>query len=549
MKFILDLLERGVNSSLLLYENKLKSKLSYIKNFSKKITTAVKKTLQKIIAFVFGKPNSVKDYFHLTQWYVSKRFLLKSMIFLVVGALIAVKVVIPYLSGRLWPASLVVNSNQYHEFTGKAKVFTKDGYLLYKGTLQKGAVDGSGEVYDENQLIYKGELKNSRYEGEGVLYNKKNQLIYQGNFLDNLYDGNGTLYFENGKKRFVGTFEKGQMKDGTEYYSSGNKKYIGLYENGLFTGNAKIYEDNEKETLRYSGNLESGRYNGKGRLYKYGSLLYDGDFLNNVYHGQGKLYADGQTIYEGTFSNGSYDGQGKLYQNGKLIYKGNFLEGNKNGEGNLFSAENGKLLYEGNFKDDFYDQQGKLYDEKTGRLLYEGTFAQGVYNGEGTLYSASGQKLFTGNFYNGDIDYMAYCKSDIDEIRTAFGKESSLEMLDGSFLLVYKEMKIIFEFPFAENETKPVVNKMRLFGSQKVQGASTTITLGEFTKSLGEKTSYTSYSFAATLGEALMSLYTDSAIKEGDILYCVKYLFDDYYIRVYAVSSKDKIYYYEIGGI
>ncbi|MDD3569608.1 MAG: hypothetical protein PHY44_00705 [Lachnospiraceae bacterium] len=521
---LMNMFKRSVESSITLYENMLRGKLNKLKNYTRKINTKIRKSFQKAISFVFGKPTSLKDYFKMNEWYVSKQFLAKTLFSAFLVGFIFVKVVFPFLEGRAWPASVVVNTSKFHETIGKAKVYTKDGELLYKGKLNEGLAEGTGEVYNQNALVYKGELSQNLYNGNGTLY-KNGVVKYKGEFKDNLYNGDGVLYYDNGNIQFNGTFEQGNYKKGTEYYPNGIRRYNGEYTEGLYSGMATLYDSSKENKILYSGEFENGMKNGNGKLYERGQMVYDGNFANDA-----------------------YEGLGKLYRSGKIRYNGNFAFGEMNGLGTLYSLGTGRVIYEGNFQNGVFQQAGKSYDENTGRVIYDGNFSKGAYDGNGVLYSSSGRQLYTGHFFDGQIDYLHLCNSDLDAIRTAFGKEDETQLFENSFFLIYKDLSVVFEFEFADGETVPQLSNMKFFGEQSINGIENGKNLKELTKKF-EKDSFTSYEFIVMEKEGYLSQFAGKDFNLGDVIYCTKYNFDDYYIRMYSNSSNGDIWYFEVGVI
>lgn len=524
MDSIFGFMKRGIQSSMTLYENMLRGQINKIKNLTRKLNTKIRKTFQSMVSYVFGKPTSLKDYFMLSQWYVSKRFLGKLAVITILAVLFLKNVAFPFLEGRVWPASVVVNSTKFHELTGKAKVYDKKGGLLYQGKLKDGAADGTGEVYQNHQLIYKGDMKDNLYEGKGTLY-QNGMVKYKGGFGSNLYEGEGALYYDNGSLKFQGTFEQGNLKKGVEYYANGMKKYSGEYTNGLFSGFASFYDKSKENKLIYSGNYKEGKKNGYGKLYQSGSLLYDGEFLNNLYQGNGKLFCGG-----------------------KLWYDGQFVSSKMNGIGSLYSLVTGKMVYQGNFQNGVYEKTGKCFDDVTGRMIYDGEFSNGFYDGKGILYSKSGQKLYEGTFFKGQIDYMQFCKADADTIQKAFGKEDTLELFENQFMSVYEDLSVIFTFDFAEGQERPTLSNMKFLGEQNINGVYNGEPLKSIKRKLG-KEGFTSYEFVVGENEAFLSKWMDKDFSEGDVLYCTKYNFDDYYIRMYSDSPDGAVWYFEIGVI
>lgn len=526
MNRLLNTFIQVINSTFSVYITKFKAKFLQTQKLTKKISAEIKKFIHNSMEFILCKPSSIKDYFHIKDIYISKRFVLKIVICIIVVFMFVIKIAYPYLNGRLWSANLVVNTNEYHEFTGNCKVYTKDNKLLYKGDMENGKASGSGKLYDENgSLVYEGEFSDNKYNGSGELY-ENGKLLYKGEFTDNKYNGKGQLFFYNGNIKFSGTFLEGFYLDGIEYYESGRKKYSGAYENGQYTGEAVLYANNIDNNIKYSGEFLNGEYNGEGYLYRLGDLLYNGSFVD-----------------------GKYDGNGKLYNGLSIVYEGNFRDNKKNGEGRLYT-DNGKyLLYNGEFKDDLYDGTGTVYDENTGRVLYSGTFLQGVYQGEGTLYGENGQKLYVGNFYQGNIDYMNYSNADEEQIKEAFGNYDNLVYLDSTYLLVYSKLKVAFEFGYVEMEETPIVERIRFWGKGSINSVTMDMTLSDFREMFKDNEIYTEYEFIASEAEVAVTEYMESDIQLGETLYCIKYNFDNYYIRVYSKDKNGTICYIETGGI
>ena len=496
-----------------------------IKNITLKISQKIRKIVSGTIGYIFSKPKSIKDYVKLNELYISKRFILR---ILLIGALVVfgmVEVVIPYMEGRFWTATVVVNSDKFHEFNGKAKVVNEDKTLLYQGTMSEGRITGKGELYEGEKLIYKGDLVDEKYEGEGSLY-REDVLLYKGNFQENVYEGEGKLYHPNGKIKYEGQFTAGQFSEGTEYYPDGKVKYYGKLEGGEYTGAGKLYADDGENTLLYEGNFVRGQYNGEGKLYNGAKLLYTGNFKDNVYDGAGKLY----------------------FENGKLRYEGDFALGKYSGEGTLYSSKSYKLLYKGLFNDGVYDVNCMIYDEETGRLIYEGDFLEGVYNGFGKLYSNMGRVIYTGNFYLGNIDYESFCDAQAEMVREAFGTENQLIMLENSFGLYYKDFDLMFELEYSYDETPPYVNKIRFFGDTLVNGVMNGQDIKLIKKRLNEEL-FTEYNFIVTEEDAEMFGLAGSDIGVGEEVYSIKALFEKSYVRAYSKSADGEIIYYEIGGI
>lgn len=497
MQFIYDLLSKAIGTAAGSYMTKLKSKTAKWKTLSTKATKYIKNTCKGCVKFIFGKPSSKKDYIHVSEWLVSKRFLLKTLLIGILAVFLCTNYIYPYLNGRLWPAKLVVNTSAFHEFTGEAIVYEENGDVLYKGNLESGLPTGVGEVYSGENLVYQGDIENNVFSGSGKLY-EDGALLYEGAFASNVYNGAGVLYYADGKKQFEGDFVNGYPSFGTGYYKSGAKEYSGTLVDGKYEGYITIYEDTADNDIMYQGEMNNGYKNGIGTEYADGNMVYTGSFVYDVYQGDGELYADNRLLYKGNFSNG------------------------------------------------LYELDGKLYDETTGRLVYEGAFIQGKKEGLGILYSASGIPYYTGAFYNDAIDYVQFFNATSDVVETAFGKDYTTEIFENSFYLAYASKNLIFEFHFSKDNAQPKLSNIKVLGEQEVFGMENGITMEEM-KGLFDDAIYSAYPVWVEENEAFV-LQTIGDY-ETEELYAIKYNFADYYIRAYAYSETDKIVYYEMGGI
>jgi len=543
---LIKLVKSSITSTFKIYQKKLSIYFTKFRNIGRIIRKEVKTIIRGAIKYVFGKPESLKDYFKIEELYISKIFIVRIILAVSLITVLTVKFIIPGLSGRLWTNTVVVNTDKYYTADGKVNVLDNNNQVIYKGIMTEGRITGTGEVYDYGNLIYKGELSNEKYQGQGKLY-QDGQLLYEGEFSDNLYNGLGVLYYSSGSKKFDGIFKDGLYSEGTEYYENGNIKYQGGFSDGKYNGAGKIYSDNAQ--IWYDGNLVMGEYDGQGKLYKDGILLYEGNFTKGIYSGLGKkYYSNGVTEYEGNFKDGMYSGEGRqYYENGRLKYDGQFLDNNYCGEGTLYSLNTGKYIYSGTFTDNVYDVNGKLYDEQTGRLKYEGDFSNGIYDGAGVLYNSNGQPIFTGNFYMGEIDYKSFCGEKQEEVRKAFGKEDDLVQLENSFLMVYRNLNVIFEFDYVYTESSPAVNKIKIFNKAQIDNVANGKNVKEIRESFGS-TVFSEYEFIVNEEDAFIFEFAEKRLYAGQQAYSIKYILEDSYIRIYSQSDNSEVIYYEIGG-
>ena len=568
-------IKNALNTTLQSYETRIRTYIAKFTNKSAKqakLNKQVRGVTQQVIKYIGGKPESLKDYFKFGEWYISKILLLRIFVGIVVLVFLIGYVGIPFLSGKVWASKVVVNSPKYHTASGKVEVFRSDNVLLYKGTMEDGRITGTGEVYNGNWLVYTGEFVNEKYHGVGKLY-EKDVLVYEGEFVDNLYQGEGVLYYPNGTIQFVGTFDKGLYHgEGTLHNENGTLKYVGKWTEGTYDGYGQVYDENgilqyegeltlgkpngtgtqydEAGKKKYTGTFVDGIYEGKGTLYREdGSIKYEGNFVEGKFDGNGKLYyEDGILQYEGNFVKNAFDGSGKLYrEDGTLKYEGAFVNNELEGNGTLYSEETGRKLYEGEFENSVFSGLGTLYSEETGKELYQGEFEDGIFSGIGTLYNGTGQDIYTGSYYAGEIDFPKFCDAKQSEVKEVFGEEDELLLLDYTFLLSYEDFKVVFEFDYVYEETEPVVSKIKLFGTSEIAGVANGTSMEKVKEEILEG-SFSEYMFLAEEEDVTFFVYAGKNIKVGTKIYSMKYILEDYYVRAYALEEQGEIIYYELGG-
>lgn len=188
------------------------------------------------------RPKHKKDYYEVFGWLVSKR--LAYAIVVVIGVLSMIYLVSIrsiYLPQK--QAAGAIKTYNYDDMMlrfakGKVRILGKSGYLAYEGEVEKGGVNGYGNLYAVDQtLLYQGNFLNNKYEGSGTQYYADGTMHYKGNFSENLYEGTGKLYRENGSLAYDGEFARG-MKEGIgKLYGDGDKP---VYE-GSFSRDQLVY--------------------------------------------------------------------------------------------------------------------------------------------------------------------------------------------------------------------------------------------------------------------------------------------------------------------
>ena len=319
-----------------------------ITNITKKITRTAKMLAKPFVYLntyvrnqvksMTRRPSSKADYVRFGTIYLSKRFLGLSVVAVVLVVTAFTTVIYPWLEGRLWTPTILLNSEKMAGYTGPARIRNEMGTIIYSGDVSSGQLTGSASQYDtEGQLVYTGEFLNAAYNGYGSLY-VDGVLRYEGDFSDNLYNGEGRLYDENGSLIYQGAFSQGMRSGrGMEYHPDTHTLlYYGDFANDLWEGSGVVYEE-DGATVRYRGDFVAGLYEGEGSYYENGVLVYQGQFSQGLYEGTGTLYdEDGSILYQGAFVQGQRQGSGTVYDTlGSTVYTGEFLDNSVNYMGYL----------------------------------------------------------------------------------------------------------------------------------------------------------------------------------------------------------------------
>lgn len=409
--------KRSVSRIIMRPINNISRKIMRSTNPKKYIKKVIKDIQKKIISIFKTKESSKADYIKLGNTYYAKK-LIYFVIFLAVALPIVIYIYgIPYLSGKLWEATIPISSSRLIEFNGKAKLVDENKDLIYKGYVENGRINGYGKLYDKfGNLIYEGDFFEEDYAGKGKKFNKDGCLIYDGEFKKNMYNGHGVLY----------DVKSGQIK--------------------------------------YEGMFVDGEMEGKGFEYKNGKVIYNGEFRDGKYSGQGIKYdEDGIVTYKGLLKSGKPDGVGVLFnKDGSILYDGNFKSGKYEGYGILYNIKTSKLAYIGDFKDGKFDGNGKLFDEDGKRLIYEGELKEDKYNGNGKLYNKKGRSIYNGPFIDDSVDYDYFIDESLKDVRAAFGEEDQYIMYEETFEIIYEDMGVVFICIYADENQEALAAEFRL---------------------------------------------------------------------------------------
>lgn len=278
-------------------------------------------------------PAAKTDYIHIGECYLSKRFLGACAAVLAAGITLFTTVAFPWLEGRLWTPTILLNSAKMASYTGPARIKNEVGVIIYDGDVAEGRLTGSGIQYDmEGRLVYSGQFLDAGYEGRGSLY-EDGVLRYAGGFSKNLFSGQGTEYGETGAMLYQGGFDNGVRSGiGMEYRTDTHTlSYCGAFVNGQRQGSGVAYEE-DGVTAAYRGEFAAGLYEGLGRYYENGILRYQGQFVQGKFEGVGTLYdGQGRQVYQGEFVQGSRQGAGTVYDSlGSSLFSGAFLDNSIN---------------------------------------------------------------------------------------------------------------------------------------------------------------------------------------------------------------------------
>lgn len=167
--------------------------------------------------------------------------------------------------------------------SGQVRILAKSGYVAYEGEVSKGAANGTGTLYRNDQsLVYEGQFLNNKYQGEGKCYYKGNQLQYEGEFVNNQFQDQGILYRQDGTKEYEGTFSFGKKQGEGKLYDAGGKL--------VYTGNFVKDRINYQELLGKSVTEMAQMYTGGRVVYENDSeYCVSMEDIDSIYISQGEV--------------------------------------------------------------------------------------------------------------------------------------------------------------------------------------------------------------------------------------------------------------------
>ena len=195
---------------------------------------------------------------------------------------------------------------------GYGKLYYRSGDI-FEGNFIEGKRSGYG-VYKFNtstvdEAYYsraEGNWVNDALNGQARLYRKDGVLIYSGNMIDAKENGLGTTFFES--MTWIGEHKDGLPNGSGKMIHKEGKYYEGFVVDGVSNGPGKLYLPSTNET--FIGNFQDDLLQGEGE-YVNGDddWRYNGPFKNGLFHGIGEItLADGESYYA-EYDKGIYLGE------------------------------------------------------------------------------------------------------------------------------------------------------------------------------------------------------------------------------------------------
>lgn len=212
----------------------------------------------------------------------------------------------------------------------------KNNNIYYGNWSTNGQMEGYGIYYlSNNNIITEGIWNNGNIVFGRIFF--KNGDIYEGEIKNSFPNGKGKMMFISNKESYEGDFKMGDMTGEGTYIFSDNTEYSGSVENGSFNGKGRIKWANG---IEYIGEFADSALCGKGIITNIQHEKYDGFFDNNEFNGKGTYYYSNGDIYEGNFEYGIKRGKGIYRRNDNVVFEGIWNEDLPNG--------NGEITYLGN---------------------------------------------------------------------------------------------------------------------------------------------------------------------------------------------------------
>ena len=239
-------------------------------------------------------------------------------------------------NGRMHGKSMILNSYQIRiaelnfvdgEATGECSLYNEDGFLFFRGSLEKGVREGKGkEYYPNGKLLFEGYFHQGFRQGKGIEYNENGEgkeAIYERGVIN---------------VRFVPSTElkKYWVETDTE---SGSRVLCQTDDLGKRFGICYFYlHDTIQRVSRWKDGAEieilKSFNNNKMIEYSHGVKVYEGEYANSMLlnycrYGKGmEFLSNGTTmVFNGSYRDGKRNGTGIAYHNNSVVYKGLWVNG------------------------------------------------------------------------------------------------------------------------------------------------------------------------------------------------------------------------------
>lgn len=249
---------------------------------SDKIRTVIK--IKKILgSMVDVKPKKEEDYCSVLGLRMGRKLILWILLAAALVSIGCILLVMPESGMADGVRTYRYNALPLKFTSGQVRILAKSGYVAYEGEVSKGAANGTGTLYRNDQsLVYQGQFLNNKYQGDGKCYYKGNQLQYEGEFVNNQFQGQGILYRQDGTKEYEGTFSFGKKQGEGKLYDAGGKL--------VYTGNFVKDRINYQELLGKSVTEVAQMYTGGRVVYENDSeYCVSMEDIDSIYISQGEV--------------------------------------------------------------------------------------------------------------------------------------------------------------------------------------------------------------------------------------------------------------------
>lgn len=183
------------------------------------------------------------------------------------------------------------------------------------------------EVKITDNKSFKGEVKTIKKvkvpHGKGILETLRDNRKYIGTFENGELNGEGGIIYPSGAK-ILGTFKNGSLDGVGEMLNDFGKSYKGHFKEGKPFGKGKwIFDDGSFciTDMKDEENIYAQCYERNNELY------YKGGYKNFGYTGKGKFYFENNESYEGDMNEGKFEGYGiRRDKYGDELYRGTFVD-------------------------------------------------------------------------------------------------------------------------------------------------------------------------------------------------------------------------------